>query len=195
MGIVFRNTFGYGNAARRIMIKGYIGTLYWHASMVWYPVLKYKSVVDSIRSAQRRANMFCARSFKDVSYATSASTVLAVMPPFATEIERRSIRHSVKKGYLPQEWYVLDPIEIGAKDSLKMVDEKLKDRSAAHGKGYMKKGHKITADAENSYQSSGFHANSLIDRTNFFSGVYCYNWSTFAKHVRYVEQSRAQWIT
>ena len=30
-------------------------------------------------------------------------------------------------GYLPLEWCPLDPIKIGAKDPLKLVDEKLED--------------------------------------------------------------------
>ena len=48
IAIVFRNTFGNGNMARRIIAKGCLETL----STVWYTVLVRKGVVKAIRGTQ-----------------------------------------------------------------------------------------------------------------------------------------------
>ena len=107
---VFRNTFGYGNAARRIMVKGCIESVYLYASVVWGAALRYHSVINSIREAQRKVNSICARSYRDVGYAIS--TVLAGMPPLDLTIEKRTICYSVRKKYYPIMWSVLEPFDI-----------------------------------------------------------------------------------
>jgi len=62
VAIVFRNTFRYANAARKIMVKKCIEALYLYASTVWYTVLQYRGIVNSIRAARRKANVLCARA-------------------------------------------------------------------------------------------------------------------------------------
>jgi len=110
LAIVFQNTFGYGNTARRIMVKGCMKAIYLYASVVWGSALRYQSVIKSIRATQRKTNSICARAYKDVGY--EISSVLAGMPPLDMVIEKRIISYSVRKKYFPVMWTVMEPFDI-----------------------------------------------------------------------------------
>ena len=99
VALVFRNTFGYGNAAQRIMVKGCLEVIYLYASTIWGTALQYQSVVNSIRAAQRKSNTLCARVYKDIRYAVTM--VLAGMPPLDLTIEKRNVSYSYKRKYFP----------------------------------------------------------------------------------------------
>ena len=110
LNIVFRNTFGYGNAARRIMTKGCINAVYLYASTIWSPALQYRAVIDSLRAAQRKVNTLCARAYKDTGFAVT--TILAGMPPLDMTIEKRNIMHCHSKRWYPLMWSSLQPVEV-----------------------------------------------------------------------------------
>jgi len=127
LSLVFRNTFGYGNAARRLMVKGCLDTLYKYASTIWDTALQYVGVVNSIRTAQRKCNTLCGRSYKDISF--GVSTVLAGIPPWDLIIEMRGVLHRYKKKMFPIIWLNLEPIDISRKMPVKelrnLLEEKL----------------------------------------------------------------------
>ena len=127
MKIIFRNTLGHGNAARKVMAKGCVNTLFMYASTVYVKGIgQFKSAVKTIRKAQRLMNILCSRAYKDISFI--ASTVLAGMPPLDFLIEKRSILYCVKKCIEPVPWVQLGPLEIRGK-TLKgiklMIDERI----------------------------------------------------------------------
>jgi len=92
---VFRNTFGYGNSARRITISACVDSLYFYASTVYARVLRLKTVRTSIQSVERRANIRMARAYRTRGHL--ASTILANRPPLVLRIEKRNILYQSKK--------------------------------------------------------------------------------------------------
>ena len=128
--MIFKNTYGYGDKARRIMAHGCIHTLFMYASMAYLESIpQYRSCAQKVRQAQRTLNTLCGRAYKDVGYA--ASTVLAGIPPLHLLIEKRNILESVKKEYYPIPFYNLGPIIIEGK-TLKEIEALLDEEVGKH---------------------------------------------------------------
>ena len=126
IAVVFRNTFGYGNAAWRIMVKGCINTVYLYASTIWSPALQFQSVIDSLRAVQRKVNTLCARAYKDTGY--PITTILAGMPPLEMTIEKRNVSHCHKKKWYPIIWSRLEPFDVPVTLSVKALRSMLDQR-------------------------------------------------------------------
>jgi len=85
--VIFRNTYGYGNGAWKIMVKGAIYTLFIYPSSAYFcSISQYRSAERKIRQAQRKLNTLCGRAYKDISYIES--TVMAGLPPLHFMIEK-----------------------------------------------------------------------------------------------------------
>lgn len=115
---VFRNKYGYGNRARKIMVKGCIHALYLYAACVYYKALVLKAVVKSIEEVERNINIRVARAYKNVPYLPS--TVLANNPPLKYQIERSGIIGKMRTRKYG-EWVNLDPPKSVLKNRKEMI--------------------------------------------------------------------------
>ena len=110
---IFRNTYGYGNTARRTMISACIDSLYFYASTIYAPVLRLKAVRTTIQAVERRANIRMARIYRTAGY--MASTIIANRPPLVLRIEERNILYQ-HKNRLQLTWKMLnEPVSIPSK--------------------------------------------------------------------------------
>ena len=92
---VFKNKYGFGNRARKIMVEGCIHTLYKYAASIYYQCLGLKTVRSSIKKIQRRMNARVARAYKTVKFLPSC--ILANTPPIVYQIEKTAIEHQMKR--------------------------------------------------------------------------------------------------
>jgi len=92
---VFRNTFGYGNAARKIIVKGCLEALYLYASTIWDFALKRKSVIRSIRAAQRRLTHCVREGIK--TYVMQSQLFLLVSLPWILQLKSAAYSTDIKR--------------------------------------------------------------------------------------------------
>lgn len=92
---IFRNTKGYDNKARKIILDGVASVLLKYCSIVFVHRLQLKKHVEAIRRTDRFMRIFIARSYRDVSYLPL--TVITATPPLDYLIEKRTIMYLFRR--------------------------------------------------------------------------------------------------
>ena len=90
-----RNTYGYSNSARRIMLEGTVGSYLLYASAAFAHRLRCKYVASYVDRLHRGMLLCYGRLYRTVSYLPA--TVICDWVPMKYTISARAIKYSIKK--------------------------------------------------------------------------------------------------
>ena len=94
---IAHNTYGYSNAARRIMLHGTIGAYVGYASTVIITAMMRPRNRQKLEALHRKMCICCGRLYRTVGY--YPATVIAGYPPLALTLTADTIRRARKKNY------------------------------------------------------------------------------------------------
>lgn len=116
---VCRNTFGYSNKARNVILKGTIGAYFKYASTAYAPAMQLLKNRRQIQQVHRRMLLCAGRLYRTVSYLPA--TVLTGWMPLDLEIDIRTALTLVRK-----DWTVPANIQLPATPADLSLPERLR---------------------------------------------------------------------
>lgn len=117
LSVVCANTFGYSNAARRIMLDGTIGAYFRYAASVYAHCLVNNRSRKAIESLHRLMVINCGRLYRTVSY--YPATAITNYTPLDLTIAAEAIERALMEGWPLTGTYPLEIPEAGSRRAIR----------------------------------------------------------------------------